>query len=201
MNKIKSFFRTTLLGGLLVVLPVIILIFILKGLVEFVTDKIRPVTYLIIQTARLNEFISTFIAVILILFLFFIMGLAIRTRIGKYGFDFFEDKFLKRIFLYKFIKETVTQLFGTNKTLFKYAALVKLFGGDTMVIAFVAEEHPDGYATIFVPSGPAPTAGFVYVVKQSDVHKIDYPVDKAMRTIISLGKGSKGMIDKYLEQH
>ena len=194
MKKLRSFIITTMLGGLLVVLPVVILIFVLNWLYEFITGKITPITQILIQTAKLNEIVASILAVILILFLFFLVGLAVRTRIGKYFVDFFENKLLKRIPFYKFIKETVVQIFGSNKTLFKYPVLVRLFSEKSMAVAFVTEVHPENMLTVFVPSGPAPTAGFVHIVKQEDTIKIDLPVDQVMRTIISLGKGSGEMI-------
>jgi len=86
---------------------------------------------------------------------------------------------------------------GSNKKLFKQVALVKLFGNDTMLTAFITDNHEDGSFTVFVPSGPAPTAGFIYHLKKEYVHPIDYPVEKAMKTIFSLGAGSKEMI-KYV---
>ena len=49
--------------------------------------------------------------------------------------------------------------------------------------------------SVFVPSGPAPTAGFVYHLKGEFVHIIDYPVDQALRTIISMGAGSKDLVE------
>ena len=45
--------------------------------------------------------------------------------------------------------------------------------------------------------GPAPTAGFIYHLNQKYVHKIDYPLDLAMKTILSLGAGSKQMLENF----
>ncbi len=196
MEQLKYFLRTTFFGGALVILPIFLLIIVLGWLFNFVSDLIEPITQIIIQTARLHYIFSSIIAVAVILIVCFLVGLLIRTKIGYFIYQFFEDNFLKRIPFYKIIKETVIQLFGNQKTLFSSVALVNLFGNGNLVTAFVTDEHDNGYCTVFVPSGPAPTAGFVYHVKNEYVQKINYPLDQSMRTIISLGAGSKHLLEK-----
>jgi uncharacterized membrane protein len=196
MERLKYFFKTTFIGGFLVVLPVIVLIFILNWMIELVVDIIEPMTLIVISTSKLNYILASLISVFIIFFVFFIVGLLVRTRIGSFSYNFFEENLLKRMPFYKVIKETIIQLFGTQKNLFKSAALVDLFGTGNLVTAFITDEHDNGMYTVFVPSGPAPTAGFVYHIKPEFVQKIDYPLDQSMRTIISLGVGSKDIIKK-----
>jgi uncharacterized membrane protein len=196
MEKIKSFFRTTLFGGFLVVLPVIVLFFVLGWLYESLFDKIRPIANLLIETARFSELVASIAAVVFILLMFFIVGLIVRTRIGKYFVHVLEERLLKKIPLYKIIKETVIQLFGGEKMIFKSVALVKPFGNDTMITAFITDESKIGYTTVFVPSAPAPTGGYIYHIKSEFVIKIDYPIEQAMKTILSLGSGSNEFLNK-----
>lgn len=195
MEKIKSFLRTTFFGGFLVVLPIIVLIFVLGWLYETLTDKIRPITTIFIETARFGELIASISAVVVILLLFFIVGLIVQTRLGKYLVHLLEERVLKRIPLYRIIKETVIQLFGGEKIIFKSVALIKPFGNETMITAFITDESSNGYTTVFVPSAPAPTGGYIYHIKNEFVIKIDYPIEQAMRTVLSLGAGSKEFIN------
>ena len=194
MDKIKSFFKTTLLGGVLVVLPIVILILVFRWLYEFIADKIKPLTYILLETAKLQEFVASGLAIIIILLSFFVVGLIIKTRLGQYSFEQLELRFLTKLPLYNIIKETILQLVGTEKKLFKHVALVNLFGNETRVTAFITDEHDDGSYTVFVPSGPAPTAGFVYHLTGNNVQIVNYPIDKAMRTIFSVGAGSKELL-------
>ena len=199
MDKIKLFLKTTFAGGFLVVLPVVILLFVLNWILATLTGYIRPITNIIIATARLNQYVAISLSLLIIILIFFLVGLAIKTELGKVSFETVENKFLRRIFGYKIIKETVVQLFGEEKTIFKKVALVKLFGNETKMTAFVTDEHNDGSYTVFVPSGPAPTAGFVYHVKKEQVEIVDIPVEQALRTILSLGAGSKKMLENYFK--
>ncbi|KZY61422.1 hypothetical protein A3738_22580 [Oleiphilus sp. HI0066] len=61
--------------------------------------------------------------------------------------------------------------------------------------ALVTSKHDDGRYTIFMPTGPNPTSGNIYHVKQEQVTL--YPeisVSDAMRTIIACGAGSGELI-------
>lgn len=197
MHNLKIFIRTTLFGGFLIVLPIVILLMVLNWMFDAMTGYIRPITNLLIETTRTNEFIASFFAFVLIILIFFLVGLLVKTEMGKLSFELFEKKFLSKIFGYRIIKETVLQIFGEEKNLFKAVALVKLFGNETLMTAFVTDEHPDGSYTVFIPSGPAPTAGFVYHVKREQITIVDIPVDQALRTILSLGGGSKKIMENY----
>jgi uncharacterized membrane protein len=194
LKKIKSFLKTTMLGGVLVVLPLVILILVFKSLYEFIADKLKPITYILLETAKLQEFVASMLAIILILLFFFVVGLLVKTRLGRFSIEKLEIKIFTKLPLYKFIKETILQLVGNEKNVFKNVALVKLFGNETRVTAFITDEHDDGSFTVFVPSGPAPTAGFIYHLTRNNVQIINYPIDKAMRTIFSVGAGSNELL-------
>jgi uncharacterized membrane protein len=178
-------------------MPIVILILVSKWLYEFIADKIKPLTYILVETARLQEFVASALALVIIILSFFVAGLIVKTRLGQYSFEQLEMRFLAKLPLYNIIKETILQLVGTEKKLFKHVALVNLFGNETRVTAFITEEHGDGSYTVFVPSGPAPTAGFVYHLTGKDVQIVNYPIDKAMRTIFSVGAGSKELLNSY----
>ncbi|MBU1096983.1 MAG: DUF502 domain-containing protein [Bacteroidetes bacterium] len=194
MESLKIFLKTTFVGGFLVVLPIVILLIVLNWSFQTLTGYVEPITNLVIQTTRLNVFVASSIALLVIILIFFIVGLLVKTELGKVSFKAIEEKFLGKIFGYKIIRETVTQLFGEEKTIFKGVALVKLFGNETRMTSFITDEHDDGSYTVFIPSGPAPTAGFVYHVTKKQVEIVDVPVEQALRTILSLGSGSKKLL-------
>ena len=54
---------------------------------------------------------------------------------------------------------------------------------DALVPAFIIEELEDGRFTVFVPSIPTPLAGAVYVLSQERVHPLDVPFTQAIQTV------------------
>lgn len=197
MNRIKSFISTTFLGGIIVILPVVILAAAFGWVFNFVTNLIQPFTNILIAKSDFKEIIAEGIVLAIILMVCFFVGAVVRTRFGKFLYTIIEQNLLKIAPGYTLIKETVLQILGSKKSPFSSVALAKLFENDTMVTCFITEEHDDGSYSVFVPTGPNPTSGNIYHLKNKYVFPIDIPVESAMRSIISCGAGSDILIKKH----
>ncbi len=208
LQRTKNFFRTTLLGGIIVILPAIILVFAFKWLFGVVGNAIQPLTRLVVGNLtlpdRYDEFIAMLIVLSVIILGCFIVGLFVKTRLGRWIYEGFERSLLSKAPGYKMIKETVNQFLGKKKSPFSSVALVQIFENDTKVTAFITDRHADGTITVFVPTGPNPTSGFIYHLDQKYVHPVEISVEDAMRSVISCGAGSdaliKGLKDKPAKQ-
>lgn len=196
MERLKSFVKTSLLGGFLVVLPVALSLMVLTWLYKILTGFIQPLTDILVYTVGVPEMLADITVVLFMLLSCFVLGIMIRTRLGAYLYRVSEAWILKRIPGYGVIKETVQQLFGGGRTPFTRVAVVRLFGGDTRATGFITDEHEDGSYTVFVPTGPNPTSGFIYHLRADQVSPVDHPADDAMRTIISCGVGSRRIVGK-----
>ena len=198
MKRLKRFLATTLIGGIVVVLPAALMIFVVLWVFGLVASGISPLTDALVQSTRLRETLAKCLAIAILLTACFVIGLTVRTRGGKWIFGAIENHTLKRIWGYSTIRETVGQLMGGMggaKGAFSTVALVQVFGNDTLMTAFVTDTHDDGWRTVFVPTGPNPTSGNIYHVPGEFVHVVDIPVDQAMRSIISCGAGSAALMD------
>jgi uncharacterized membrane protein len=200
MKKLQTFFKATLLGGLVVILPVAIMIFVVKWLLEFVTGLIQPITNMLVTQSQMQEILADVVVVALIITACFLVGMFVRTRLGLWFVQSLETSVFKKAPGYSVIKETIVQLLGKEKSPFSTVALVQLFGSDTLVSAFVTDSHPDGSYTVFMPTGPNPTSGNIYHLEGKYVHPVDVPVEEAMRSIISCGAGSTRLINAYKNQ-
>jgi uncharacterized membrane protein len=197
MSKMKSLIKTSFLGGLTVILPVAILVFVFKWVFGVVARVIQPLTNLILIKSNLREIMADLLALAIIITVCFIVGVIVKTQIGRFIHTSLENSILKFAPGYSLIKETIMQFLGRKKTPFSSVALVQVFGNETMLTAFVTDEHSDGSYTVFVPTGPNPTSGNIYHLESRFVHQVDVPVEDAMRSIISCGAGSAMLIDAY----
>ena len=198
LNRIKIFFRTTLIGGVIVILPTIILVFAFKWLFGMVSNGIKPLTDLVVNTDTLPDRYDQLIAPIIVLTVIvtgcFFVGLFVRTRIGQWVYTGLEGSLLSRAPGYKMVKETVNQFLGKKESPFSSVALVQIFENDTKVTAFITDRHDDGTITVFVPTGPNPTSGFIYHLNEKYVHPVEISVEDAMRSVISCGAGSEKLV-------
>ncbi|NNJ93553.1 MAG: DUF502 domain-containing protein [Halobacteria archaeon] len=198
MEKLKNFLKTSLLGGVVVILPVAILVSVTLWLFDLVTGLIEPLTRLLISDSQLNEKAAEILVIILIVMTCFFVGVLVRTRLGDFLYRFIETRILKLAPGYSMIKETVLQIFGSRKdSPFSSVALVQVFGNETLMTAFITDKHMDGSFTVFVPTGPNPTSGLIYHLEGRFVHPVDIPVQDAMRSIISCGAGSAQLMQGF----
>jgi uncharacterized membrane protein len=203
MKQLNEFIKTSLIGGIVVVLPVAILIFLFKWLFGLVTDIIQPLTNLIIKItvqSRLQELLADITALSVIMISCFAIGVFVRTKVGTYIYHNIENRILRAAPGYSLIKETVISFLGSKKAPFSKVALVEIFAQGTLVSAFITDEHDDGSYTVFVPTAPNPTSGYVVHVEGQYVHPVNVPVEDAMRSIISCGAGSKRLIRAKMEK-
>jgi uncharacterized membrane protein len=200
MNRFKEFVKSTVLGGLLVVLPLAIFFFALTWIFGLVLTAISPLTNIVMQKSPLQGIVADILVVALLIAVCFSVGAIVRTKLGKWLYLFVESNVFLRVPGYSLIKETVFQFLGNKKSPFSSVALVQIFGNETLVSGFITDEHKDGTRTVFVPTGPNPTSGNIYHLPRNLVHPVDVSVEDAMRSIISCGAGSSMLISKRKEQ-
>lgn len=198
MEKMKTFFKTSLIGGIIVVLPAALTLMIFRWVFTVITSVIQPLTNVVVARSQLNELVADTIVILVILLICFAVGVIVRTKIGRFIQENLENHILKIAPGYTVIKETVLQFLGKKKNPFSSVALVRAYENDTLMTAFITDEHPDGHYTVFVPTGPNPTSGFIFHLKSQYVHPVKVSVDHAIRSVIACGAGSSKLIEAYL---
>ena len=196
MKRLSNFIKTTLFGGLLVILPIILTFFFIRWIFNFVFGLIKPLTKVIVVHADTQNIIGHSAAVIIIIAVCFIIGLIVKTRLGKFLFFQFEKYILKVAPGYSLFKETLKQLIGQEKRPFSSVVLGRVFGNDTLMTGFITDENSNGRYTVYFPSALNPTTGLLCHLKKEEVIKVDVPVETAMRTIISCGAGASELFQK-----
>jgi len=194
--NIKAFFKATLFGGVVVILPVVIISFFIKWLFKTITDLIQPLTNYALANNQIPEVVADSLVIAIIILVCFFVGVVVQTKIGNYLHNVFDDVLIKLAPGYRMIKEVVVQIFGKSEDspfLNGQVARVRIFGQEcpTEVTALITDQHPDGSYTIFMPTGPNPTSGNIYHVLPEQVTLFpEVPLDSAMRTVIACGAGS-----------
>lgn len=198
MNRIKTFVTNTFIGGLVVILPVLIFWYLINWLVTFLGDLLEPIASLFPIVADYPN-IAKLIAFVIVITFCFSLGLIVRTNFGTDFFNWVEELVLSRLPFYSTIKETVKQFVGTDNMPFSKVVLVKPYGGAAKMLGFVTSILDDGTYTVFVPTAPNPTSGFVIFVQEKDVEHLDVTVEGAMRTNIGLGRGAEQVL-KFMDK-
>lgn len=191
--SIRKFLMTTLLGGLLVLLPITIFAVLVRLVFRLVTNAIQPVAMLFSGSALPSALASILALAIIIGFCFFV-GLFVRTRFGRAIIHYLNKQILARLPFYTTIQETVKQVFGQKGSSFSKVVIVEAM--NTKMTGFVTSESPTGIYTVFVPTAPNPTNGFVFHVERDKLIFVEHiKAEDALRTVIGLGTGSNVLFE------
>ncbi|MBK6622075.1 MAG: DUF502 domain-containing protein [Saprospirales bacterium] len=187
-KRFKNFLRTTLIGGAVVVMPVTIFILLVKLVFDTLRALIEPLSNIIKFPFITSELLIDLITMGLIIIFFFFVGLVVQTRLGRGIIALIETELLSRLPLYGVIKETVLQFSGAKRMPFSQVVVVQVMG--TKMYGFIADEHKDGKYTVFVPTAPNPTNGFIFYMDPEHVEPVDVKPEEAIRMIIGIGTGA-----------
>ncbi|MEX0982249.1 MAG: DUF502 domain-containing protein [Bacteroidales bacterium] len=195
-KRLRSFFRTTFIGGLVALLPITLVIILFRWIIGLIERTIGPLIDLVVETdSQLYIFGLYVSAIVAIIMIFFSIGLIIKTRWGRFLNHQLEQKYLNRIPGYKIARETVGQFFGKNRSFFKEVVICDLFNSGTLMTGFITDDQGD-IITVFVPTGPNPTSGNIYHVPRDKILRSNATVETGMKSIISCGAGSSNVFSE-----
>jgi uncharacterized membrane protein len=192
-------------AGLAIVLPAVISVAVLAwlfGTVANVTD-----TLLIFLPRRLTHhdqgagplyWYWSVVALILAVFLIGFVGLLARNYFGKRIIEWVDSALLRIPLLNKIYGATkqVNDAFSSsNKTAFRTVVLVEFPREGLYSVGFVTSEQTnevkaktaENVVCVFIPTTPNPTSGFLVLVAEDKVTKLDMSVADGIKYIISLG--------------
>ena len=188
MRDAREFITSTLVAGLLFLVPVYLgVLLLLKGMAS-VAGLVRPFTALVPDWLPAERLLS----LLLILVICFLVGFALRTRAGRAARERLEIVLFEKLPGYGLLRSLTQRMAGDSSESAWMPALIEL--EDALVPGFVIEPLDDGRFTVFVPSVPTPLAGAVYVLKAERVHLLDVPFTQAVRSISRWGSGSRELV-------
>lgn len=198
MDRIKAFIKTSILGGVAVILPTVLLALLFRWLFRWITGIIQPLTNLLISKGQFQEIVADILAIAIILAICFVVGVVVKTRAGRFIQENLEERVLQLAPGYPTIKSVVMQFLGKERSPFSSVALVQPFGNKTLLTAFITDVHEDGRYTVFVPTGPNPTTGFIFHLQPELVHPVNVPVEEVIKSVIACGMGSKRLLKQNI---
>ena len=188
MKKVSEYALGRLIAGALVVAPIYLAVLLLLKGMKSLAGVLEPVAHLLPTWLPAGAALS----LLVVLVVCFLVGLAVRTRIGFALRNRLEKSFFERIPGYSLIRSLTQRLAGEDRETACKPALAEV--EEALVPAFIIEELGDGRLTVFVPSIPTPLAGAVYILTAERVHPLDVPFAQAIKAISRWGSGSKDLV-------
>jgi uncharacterized membrane protein len=201
--------RSSFLTGLAVTLPALLTLAAVKWLIGTISSVTDVLLFFLPRSLTHEGLVYphdgkgpmfwywSLMALVLAVVLISAVGVLARYYIGKKIIDW-TDRVLRRVpFLnkiYSAIKQ-VNDAFSGNKHSFKTVVLVEFPREGIYSIGFLTSEQRDEVqqktrekvVCVFVPTTPNPTSGFLILVPEDKVTKLDMSVADGIKYIVSLG--------------
>jgi uncharacterized membrane protein len=186
-----KFLKTSVLGGLFILLPLMLLWMGLKeigGLLAVMAEPIADIfADLFPQDYFENLTAPGVVAFFLILAASFVLGVAAKSAwIRKIGRSF-ENSVLVKVPMYRMLKVMSSALIDTDSSEIDPALLMDGSGGGEP--CYIIEKHADGRATVLLPWSPASFAGSIKIAQQSDLETLSCSLDEYSRSLSQIGVG------------
>ena len=188
LKKFLLHIRTTLIAGLLAILPIGVTLFVLKFFFELLDPILGPIFDLG------NVRIFPGLGIIVLLILLYVVGI-ITTKILSARIVNLGHKLIERIpvisSIYSTTRSGVEILSGTQGFESRGVVLVDFPRPAMKAIGLITAElgvlNGEPMVAVYIPTTPVPSSGFLIVVALSDVTPTDISVDDAMKIIVSGG--------------
>ncbi|MDU1443604.1 MAG: DUF502 domain-containing protein [Clostridium cochlearium] len=186
MNSNMKKYISTFLAGISVILPAAITLYIIGFVFNFIDKLNGGVIYKLIGR-RLPG-----LGFIMTLAIIYGAGLLAKSIIGRTYLKKLEEIFLKIPIIqhiYSAIKGLSNSILKKDKVSFKQTVLVKFPNSEMLSIGFVTSDKTikENKISVFVPTVPNPTTGFLILVDKDDVEYLSMPFEEAFKFILSLG--------------
>ncbi len=193
--------RTYFLTGLLVLVPLVLTAYIIWNLFLAIDGILQGIMYNLILDRLGSGFIKKqipgigFTALVLLII---ITGAIAHNYVGR-KFVSFGENLVARIPLinrvYGAIKQISHAFFSSQREVFKKVILFEYPRKGIYSIGFytqdtkglVQESLDDDVVSIFLPTTPNPTSGFLLFVPKTEIIELDLTIEEALKLIISGG--------------
>ena len=199
-SDFKKNIRRKLVAGLLVVFPIFITFIVIKFLFGLIGGILSPVVeraFILLGSSpkgTVDDFIVTSIAFILTFSALYFIGVIATNFFGKLILNFFEailnkTPIIKNI--YTSSKKLIEIISLPSRQSFKRVVMVEYPRVGMKAFAFVTGDikTKDGteLTSIFIPTTPNPTSGFLIYLPEEDIIETDMNIEEGMKLIISGG--------------
>jgi uncharacterized membrane protein len=192
-----SAIRRYLISGILIWLPIWATFLVVRFLIDLMDNslKLLPHQY---QPDYILGFHLPGLGLIFTFLILFFTGMIVTNFFGRQLLKLW-DWLINRIPLvrsiYSAVKQAAETLFSSSSEAFHKVLLVEYPRKEMWSVAFqvgecaqeIRDQVGQDMVTVFIPTTPNPTSGFLMMLSKQDVRELNMSVDTALKLIISLG--------------
>jgi uncharacterized membrane protein len=194
--------RNAFFSGVILVAPLAFTVYVFSKIISFVGETFRPFFFFVIPNSLRDrpslDAVWNILATVIVIALVTLLGYVSRYVLGKYFFSI-GGRFIQSIpgvsAVYNTVRQIVNTFSSQSRHTFNKVVLVQFPREGCWTIGFLTntvqgEAHVkagEEVWTVFVPTTPNPTSGFLLMVPRSELVELDMAAGDGMKMIISGG--------------
>src|SRR5262249_51232085 len=157
--SIPEFLKATVAGGLLFLLPLILVILLLTHAMRIAAKVAHPIAKALTLDAVLAPAAEELLAATILIVISIAAGLIARTMTGRNIMRWSENSFFGGLPQYRLVKTMAEGLAQVEKSEDLEPVLVSIEEG--WQVGYLLEQLHDGWVAVFLPQAPTPMSGNV----------------------------------------
>jgi uncharacterized membrane protein len=191
MKPMLKFLRTTLVGGVVFLIPIVVLMMLLGKALALAHKLVDPLAEHLPVDSVIGVKTPVLLAIVLIVLFCFLAGFIARTVIAKQLVGRLESSVLSKLPGYEFLKGMSESLLGMEKT--TYPVVMVRFD-DTCQIGVHVDTLENGLVAVFIPDVPNPQSGALHLMTSDRVTPAGVPALATLKCLKRLGVGSRELL-------
>ena len=187
-----NFVKTSVIGGIIFLIPIIILIIIMQKAFGIMAALSRPLSGLIGIETFAGVAVVDLITVAIIIIICFVAGFISRTAFARKFIQRIESNILKKIPFYSFVKSISESISGIRSNESLKPVLLEF--DDNSQLGLEVERMEGGDIVVFVPGSPNPWSGSVLIMKPERVKSLDIKFAQAIKLMHDYGQGTNKLL-------
>lgn len=188
-----NFIKTTIIGGIVFLVPVGALIFVLANVFSAMLAIAEPMAAIVPIDSVGGVAMANIIAALIVLLICFLAGLLARSAPVRRMAETVENAILQKLPGYSLVKG-MTGAISDEQSAQLHPVLVSF--GATSRVGIEMEKMGTGDSAVYFPGAPNAWSGVVHIVPSSHIKALDKPISSVIDHVERLGRGSDELMSK-----
>jgi uncharacterized membrane protein len=191
MKTLAQFVRTTILGGVFFLAPIVVLIVILAKAFGYAKTGIHAVVIHVPAVSDLSVATATGLSITMVALVCLLAGLIAQTAIAQHLVNALEASVLSKIPAYEYLKQESASALGVAEIGELPIVFVPMEGGWQLGVQ--TEVLSNGLVSIFVPGAPNPHSGSVFFFSSDSVRPAGIKLSAGLNCLRRCGAGASAL--------
>ncbi|WP_425614779.1 DUF502 domain-containing protein [Anatilimnocola sp. NA78] len=194
LRRTLRFLRATIVGGLFVLVPVVLVCVVLGHAAQFAYELIHPLVQWLPVKSISGVSLSFLLGIAALVLICFFAGLLARTAVSQWFVGTLEQLILSFVPSYGLMKSMGQGWIGVSTEEPHQAVMVRL--DDASQLGFVMDTLADGRCVVFIPDVPTPWSGSLLFVEPARIEPLAITTKQAIECLRRLGANSSKVLNE-----